>query len=102
MPMIDPEEIDESQVDGLIEELSNLVITRGLETPAIMFLEMNKPLGFIASQSVIVASPFLAPIFGLDKLGQVSKLLSNRDYLEKLITTIEKKASNKDKPSEKE
>jgi hypothetical protein len=100
--MIDYEKIDDSQVEELIESLSDFVIERGLEAPAVLFLEMNKPLGFVASQFTIMASPFAALLFGIDKIGQFSKLLSKRESIEELITRIENKAASKNKPVEQE
>jgi hypothetical protein len=60
-----------------------------METPAILFLEMHKPISFFASQGLIVSSPFVAPIVGLDNLRIAARLFEKRENVELLIRRIE-------------
>lgn len=89
------EELSPDDRDKLIDELARKIVGRGMETPAIMFLEMNKPLAFIASQSMLLASPFLAPIFGMEGVQKYSRLFSSPDNIELLIQRIEDRAEEK-------
>ena len=95
--MLDPDEIKESEVEQLIEEIAAEVVRRKLEAPAVLFLEMNRPLSFIGSQALIVATPLLGPIFGPEKMARYSKLLSNRQNIEKIISRIEDMSAKRDK-----
>lgn len=90
----DPEDFDDDQLtpeerDKLINELAQKVVDKRMETPAIMFLEMHKPVTFLASQSMLVASPFLVPLFGAEGVQKYSKLFSSVDNVELLIERIE-------------
>ena len=75
--------------DALIEKVSEAVVKRGLQTPAILFLEVHKPLSFIASQGLIVTSPLTAPFIGLDNVQSISRLIADRNNIEALIARIE-------------
>ena len=81
--------------DQLIEKISSAVIARRMETPTILFLEMHKPLSFIASQGLVVSSPFVAPLVGLDNVQLAVKLLEDRENVERLIDRIEEKAQER-------
>ena len=90
MPLFDWDaELTDDQRDALIEKLAQKVAQRGLQTPAILFLEMHKPLSFLAGQSLLLGSGFLAPIFGPQNVQQIAKLVESRDNIERLIQRIE-------------
>ena len=80
--------------DSLIDSLAEKVVARRLETPAVLFLEMHKPLSFLASQTMLVAMPFLAPLIGGQRVADMSKLLQKRENIELLITRIETMAQD--------
>src|SRR5579884_3894632 len=82
-------ELPAERRDALIEKMAQFVSRRGLHVPAIFFLEMHKPLTYLASQSLILGSGFLAPFFGPQNVQQVAKLLEKRDNVERLIRRIE-------------
>jgi len=85
-------ELPDEERDAMIEKFAQMVDTRGLHVPAIWFLELHKPLSFFASQSVLLGSGFLAPVFGPQKVQQFAKLLESRDNVELLIRRIEEKS----------
>ena len=82
-------ELKEEEREELIDSLAQKVHRRGLHTPTILFLEMNKPLTFLASQSMILGSGFLAPLFGPQKVQRISKFFETRENVERLIRRIE-------------
>ncbi len=82
-------DLTDSERDELIEKIAGGVMRRRMETPAILFLEMHKPLSFIGSQALIVGSPFLGPFVGVENVHRVSRLLSERSNVERLISRIE-------------
>jgi len=81
--------------DNIIDALAQAIVKKGLVTPAIMFLEMHKPVAFLAGQGMLVASPLLAPLFGLDGVENYSKLFSSAENIELLIRRIEDLADQK-------
>lgn len=84
--------------DSLINSLAKKAVDRRLETVAVLFLEMHKPLSFLASQTALVAMPMLGPLMGAQSIADLSKLLSNRENIDLLISRIEDMAADKDKP----
>ena len=75
-------------------KLEEQIRKRKLEAPAIMFLEMNKPLTRITANAMIVFTPFLAPFVGLDNVHNYSRLLMDRDNVERLICRLEAEPVN--------
>ncbi len=82
-------ELTEEQRDTLIENLAQRVARHRMQMPAILFLEMHKPIAFLAGQSLLLGSGFLAPLFGPQNVQRLAKLLESRDNVERLIRRIE-------------
>ena len=96
-PMRQPDdELSPENRDKLVDELARKVVDKRLETPAIMFLEMHKPVTFLAGQTMLAASPFLVPLFGREGVQRYSQLFSERDNVELLICRIEELADERD------
>jgi hypothetical protein len=89
------DDVSDEDRDALIDKIAKKVSDRGLETPAVLFLEMHKPLTFLASQSLIVSSPLTGPILGMERVGNAAKLLEKRENIELLIQKIEELAANR-------
>src|SRR5215813_7998348 len=78
--------------DAIIHRIADGIVRRRMETPAILFLEIHRPLSFIASQSLIATSPFVAPFIGIENVQIASQLLADRENVERLISRIEEMA----------
>lgn len=85
-------ELPEEEREQVIEKIARGVVRRGMETPAILLLEMHKPVTFFASQGLVAISYFIAPIVGFENLRVASKLLERRENVERLIGRIEELA----------
>lgn len=85
-------DVTDKDRDAFIEAVARRVVQMRLEAPAIFFLEMHKPLAFVAGQALLVTSPVLAPFFGIDKVEQASEIMSDRENVERLIRRIEELA----------
>jgi hypothetical protein len=96
------DDLSPEERDALIDELAKKVVDRRLETPTIMFLEMHKPVAFLAGQSMIVAGPLLSPLFGVDGMRKFSRLLSGEGNVERLIRRIEDLADEREPSKGKE
>lgn len=82
-------ELTDSETEELIEKAATEIEKRKMSAPAVIFLEMHKPLSYIGSQAAIVFSPFLVPFVGFDFVNNYSRLLSKRENIEKLIVRLE-------------
>jgi hypothetical protein len=82
-------DLSDDERDRLIEALVEKVHRYRMESAAIFFLEMHKPLTYVASQSMLLGSGFLAPLFGPENVQKYSKLFEHRENVERLIRRIE-------------
>ena len=82
-------ELTDSETEELIEKAAVEIEKRKLTAPAVLFLEMHKPLSYIGSQAAIVFSPFIVPFVGFDFVNNYSRLLSKRENIERLIVRLE-------------
>ena len=94
---LSPEEVAE-----VADDVAQHIVKRGLITPAIMFLEMNKPITFLAGQGLVVAMPFIAPFLGAEKVAKFSRFLHKPENVEKLIQRIEELAEEQNLQQELE
>lgn len=83
------EEPTEEETVRILGALAEKVRRRGLQTPAILALEMHKPLASFAGCSAIALAPFLVPLFGYDRVHEATRVLSRRENLDKLIEMID-------------
>jgi len=89
--------ITDERRDEIIDSIASKIVGRRLEMPAVLFLDMHKPLSWIASQGMLVAMPFLGMIFGAQSIADLSKILAQRENIEALIARIEDMSVQGDK-----
>ena len=90
------DELTEEETQALLEKCSNEIRRRQLEAPAIVFLEMHKPISNVFAHAGLSMAPFLVPLFGFDFVNDYSNLLQKRDNVERLICMLEEaRAENK-------
>lgn len=80
-------ELKENQ--ELIEKIAQEVTKRKMTAPAIFLLESGKPLSFIGSQFLTFLSPIVQTIFSSKYYDRITKMLEDRNNIEKLICRIE-------------
>jgi hypothetical protein len=87
-------DLTEEEERKLINNIAKLVVDKGLEAPAIMFLEVTKPVSFIASQLAIVA---LGPLEWLFELQgpKYTGLFMKKENVGKIIERIEELSKSK-------
>lgn len=88
------EELSEEQTQALITKISHEIVRRKMETPAILALEMHKPLSNLVAHAAVGAFAFIAPILGVELFNDLTRLLSKRDNVERLIQAIELESQN--------
>ncbi len=75
--------------DELIERIVQRVDTWRLRAPAILFLQMHAPLGFLASQFLFATQPFVS-FFGDDQFTRdLALLLEEPTGIERLLARLE-------------
>lgn len=77
----------------MLERIAGAVTTRGMATPAVLFLESMGPMNFLGSQALHVLSPIIECVVSGTELSQAARLLERRDSISRLITLIEAKAA---------
>lgn len=83
------EPLSEEQKRRLIENIAVKTVKSGMSVPAIIFLEMHKPIANIACHGVVAFSPFIAPLFGTKNVDEYTQLLADCKNVEQLIQRIE-------------
>lgn len=88
------EPLTSDEREKLLDTAAEAVVRRGLETPALFALEMHRPLGFIASQGLILLGPMLGPLLGMDRMQNASRLLREPGAVDALIRRIEEQSAD--------
>jgi len=87
------DELSQEDEERLLDRAAHEIKKRKLEMPALLMLEMHKPLSFIGSQASIVFSPFIVPFVGFDGFNDFSRLFAKRENVEKLLERLEQKGT---------
>ena len=91
-------ELSVERRDQLIEAAARGVVRRRLDVPAILFLEMHRPLASLASTAVTFAQPTLGALFGFRRMAEWAALLDDRGNIERLIRRIEELVEERSGP----
>jgi len=83
------DELPMERREAIIEAVAKRVVSMGLSVPAILFLEMHKPVSFLASQAVTFFSPVFAAFFGFARMNETAAFLRKRENIEALVEKIE-------------
>jgi hypothetical protein len=82
-------ELPAEERDRLLQRAAEAVVRRRLEVPAVLLLELHRPLTFLGSQTLVLFTPLLGPALGAENLQKMTKLLEDRENLDRLIDRIE-------------
>ena len=77
----------------MLKVLAQEVERRGMTAPLIFFLEMHKPLAFLASSFLLTLGPFLGLVFDLPQYNRVTELLEPPNNVEAFIQLLEEVSS---------
>lgn len=86
----------ERDAEQLLERAAKVVVERGMEVPAILFLEMHKPLANLIGHAVWVTMPVWALFFGIATTNALGALLSDPERIERLIQRIEELSAQRE------
>ena len=77
----------------MLKVLAQEVERRGMTAPLIFFLEMHKPLAFLASSFLLTLGPLLRLMFDLPQYNRVTELLEDRNNVVAFIQLLEEVSS---------
>jgi hypothetical protein len=81
---------------ALLVAVAQRVVRLRMETPAVLFLESVRPLSFVGSQALVFFEPFAQALFHWEQYERFTKLVADRDNLERLTRLIEDEADARD------
>lgn len=71
------------------ERAAQFIVSRGLATPAVLFLALHRPLAHLSSQAVMAGSGLLAPLFGLEGFRALYDTLSQPETFDAFLDRLE-------------
>lgn len=73
--------------DGVCR-LADALIRRGLSAPAIVLLELLRPMGFLCGQALCILEPILTPVTG-GAHRRLARFIEDGDAIDRLLSTLE-------------
>ncbi len=93
---------DDERRERMIERLAEWIEAKGLRSPAILFLEANKPLTLIGSQVLLFLQPllgFIGPTLGWfddDRiLAEFATLLEDPASIDRILERLERRTTER-------
>ncbi len=77
----------------LMERVAEVIVKRGMASPATVFLESMGPMSFLGSQALHFVTPIIECAFNVKEVEQVARLLERRETIPQLIAIIEAKSA---------
>ncbi|RMH73665.1 MAG: hypothetical protein D6675_01990 [Gemmatimonadetes bacterium] len=74
----------------LIHKLAKKTVDIRMSVPAVLFLEMHKPLSFVGSQLMVFFSPIVNTVFNRREYDMFAEIIEHRDNVEYLLVQIER------------
>jgi len=74
--------------EKLVAKIASMIERRQLSAPAIMVLEMGRPLNFVASQFLVFLRPFATMLLNPKEYERFVAILEHREGIEVLIRAI--------------
>lgn len=92
MTTCDSSQISDDQNVLLAKKLASCIVSLGLQVPAVLFLELHKPLCGILHTASLACAPLASPLFGAERISTLSEFLTSSENIDLLIATIEMQA----------
>jgi hypothetical protein len=84
--MADSEHVrNEQLIENLVGQISHWRLT----VPAILVLQVTRPLSFIASQGLLLCQPLLSFVYDAPRVADYAELLADRASMERLVMRLE-------------
>ena len=88
-PPLTLDEISQDEQRALLEKVARQIVKRRLTVPAILFLEICKPLNFLGGQFLIALNPFVQSFFNIAEYQKFALMIEKDANVELLIRLIE-------------
>ncbi|KAF0196799.1 MAG: Uncharacterized protein FD169_778 [Bacillota bacterium] len=75
--------------DEILLAIAKKVEKYNLITPAILFLQMSKPLSFVGSQAVLFSAPIAGAFIDERLIEDFGQIMADRENVERLLTLLE-------------
>ena len=99
----DPDSINPTETQKkAIDKLCRGIIRRGLTTPAIIGVEMGRPLNYIGSQTMHFFTPLIAAFLPTESWGAMAEFLEHRGSVDWIRNRIEELEQEMDEPKKQE
>lgn len=79
------------QEEELLTQSADAIVKRGMAVPAILALEMHKPVSNFMAHTALMFCGFIAPVIGAELFDKLTRLLSKRENVDRLVDAIEKR-----------
>ena len=76
----------------IVDRVCRSVVKRGMTTPALMALEMSRPLNFVAAQAMHIVQPAAELVLDTESLKQFALFLEQRGSIEYLCERLQQHA----------
>jgi len=83
------EPVNTNELEQILSLIARQVVSRRLNVPAKLFLEMNKPLTGLLYNLSLVSAPVMFALFGSRLSRTVESILESPENVEQLIRKIE-------------
>lgn len=77
----------------LLQKVADAVVSRRLETPAVLLLESSEPLNFLSSQIVHGLRPFLDLVCAPAETERLADILERREAVSRLVGFIHERST---------
>ena len=79
----------QEQSEQLLDRLAQQIDHWGLTLPALLFLQVTRPLSFIASQGLLLCQPALSFFYDTPRIAEYADLLADRANVDRLVARLE-------------
>ncbi len=77
----------------LLQKVADAIVSRRLETPAVLLLESSEPLNFLSSQIVRGLRPFLDLVCAPTETERLADILERREAVSRLVGFIHERST---------
>ena len=79
----------------MLDRIAQATVRRGMTVPALLFLEISKPLNYIGSQAMAFFEPMVKSLFTTPEYSELRRILERRESVEVLMRLIEDASAEK-------
>ena len=75
--------------ESIVERLATRIEAWGLQAPAVLLLEANKPFSFLGSQALLLCQPLFRALGRDEAVSEWAEALEDRSTVEQVIRRLE-------------